>query len=62
MLRKRLSVHWCGLDGAFAGYDRLEVGDLSGIVDGLVVLEAFLIDAHEASHVVELLATRHGAD
>lgn len=62
LLRKRLSVRWCGLDGAFAGYDRLEVMDLSGIVDGPVVLEAVLLDADKSSHVVELLATRPTTD
>lgn len=54
-------MRWCGTDGAFAGYDLLEVGDLSGIVGGTVVLEAFLIDADEGSHVVELVATRPAA-
>jgi hypothetical protein len=58
VLRRRLSVRWCGLDGAFAGYDRLTLGDLSGIVDGTVVLEGRLVDADEASHIVELVATR----
>lgn len=58
VLRRRLSVRWCGLDGAFAGYDRLTLGDLSGIVDGVVVLEARLVDADETSHVIELVATR----
>jgi len=57
VLRKRLSVRWCGVDGAFAGYDRLTLGDLSGIVDGTVVLEARLVDADETSHVIELVAT-----
>jgi hypothetical protein len=58
VLRRRLAVRWCGVDGAFAGYDRLTVGDLSGIVDGTVGLEARLVDADETSHVIELVATR----
>lgn len=58
LLRKRLSVRWCGVEGAFAGYDRLDVDELSGIRDGMVVLEAHLIDTGEASHVVELIASR----
>lgn len=61
VLRRRLSVRWCGVDGAFAGYDRLALGDLSGIVEGTVVLEARLSDADEASHVIELIATWHAA-
>lgn len=58
VLRRRLSVRWCGVDGAFAGYDRLTLGDLSGIVDGIVVLEARLVEADDTSHTIELVATR----
>ncbi|RYP88085.1 hypothetical protein EKO23_04385 [Nocardioides guangzhouensis] len=58
LLRRRLSARWCGLEGAFAGYDQLQVGDHEGIFDGTVHLHARLIRADHSSHVVELTATR----
>ena len=57
VLRQRIAVRWCGVPGAFAGYDQLQIHrDHDGPV-GSVTFTCRLIDVGETTHTVEFLAS-----
>lgn len=56
LLRRRLAVRRCGTQGAFAGYDRLEITVELGHLVGWVSLTARVVDVRERTHTVELTA------
>lgn len=56
-LRQRISIRWCGIPGAFAGYDELHIQrDLEGTT-GCVTFAGRLLKTGTTTHTVELVAS-----
>jgi hypothetical protein len=57
LVRRRLAVRWWGSEGAFAGYDDLQLACNVPVASGSVTFSARLLNADPTMHSVELVAT-----
>jgi hypothetical protein len=56
-VRQRISIRWCGMPGAFAGYDELQIQtDVEGTT-GCVTFAGRLVRSGNTTHTVELVAS-----
>jgi hypothetical protein len=56
-IRQRISVRWCGIPGAFAGYDELQIQRGVEKATGCVTFEGRLVKTGTTTHTVELVAS-----
>ena len=56
LMRRRLAIRWWGSEGAFAGYDELQLSCPVPVTSGAVTFSARLLNPGDTTHSVELVA------
>ena len=57
VVRQRISVRWCGIPGAFGGYDDLHIERDIEAATGCLTFSGRLVKVGKATHTVELVAS-----
>lgn len=57
VLRQRLAIRWCGVPGAFAGYEQLDIESQVEVNQGTFEFQARLVRVSKTTHTVELTAS-----